>query len=141
MNAIDLRVGIDLCSTEDVAVAIANFGDRYLNRVFTDAELGVCTIDGRHALERLAARFAAKEATMKGLRPNGDGLDLRNIEITIQPGGWTAINLSGGAEALAQQAGIQSLALSITHERGMAAAVVVAQAEQNPRSRRATDEH
>jgi holo-[acyl-carrier protein] synthase len=126
--ATTLRVGIDLCSAADVADAIDRFGDRYLTRVYTDDELGACTTDGHIEPERLAGRFAAKEAALKVLRPLETGLDLRSIEIERQPGGWCEINLTGTAAELAEQAGLGDLAVSLSHEHGLATAVVVAQA-------------
>jgi len=121
-----LRVGIDLCSAADVAESIANFGDHYLRRVFTDAEIATCSPAGVPEAERLAARFAAKEATVKSLQPTDTGLDLHHIEVTTGAGGWAEIRLSGAAARLADEAGLTSFAVSITHEGGMAAAVVIA---------------
>ena len=57
------RVGCDLASTAEVRESVATFGQRYLRRIYTDAELVAC--QGRP--ERLAARFAAKEACAKVL--------------------------------------------------------------------------
>ena len=119
-----LRVGVDLCAADDVADAIDRFGDRYLERIYTPHERASCT--GQP--ERLAARFAAKEATVKVLRPEAEGIDLRSIEIQRQPGGWCEVHLAGHAAELADRAGIGSLAVSISHDRGLATAVVIAQA-------------
>lgn len=72
-----VRVGIDLTSVDEVAASIARFGDRYVARMFTPHEQAFCRIgDGPEAnrpyrVESLAARFAAKEAVLKVLRPTG----------------------------------------------------------------------
>jgi holo-[acyl-carrier protein] synthase len=74
----------------------------------------------------LAARFAAKEATMKVLRPRDERPDWRTIEVRRDPGGWCELALSGSAARLAHDAAIDSLSVSLSHEAGMANAVVVA---------------
>jgi holo-[acyl-carrier protein] synthase len=74
----------------------------------------------------LAARFAAKEATIKVLRPVGHQPDWRSVEVRRHSEGWCTMALSGHAAALADQAGIAELAVSLTHEGDVAAAVVVA---------------
>lgn len=121
-----LRVGTDLCSVEQVAESVATFGDRYLRRVYTDHELEYCGQDPVLSAERLAARFAAKEATMKVLRPRDERPDWRTIEVRRDPGGWCELALSGSAARLAHDAAIDSLSVSLSHEAGMANAVVVA---------------
>ena len=76
-----LRVGTDLVHVPDVAASIDRFGARYLHRVYTDAELDTCRSGaGGWSPERLAARFAAKEAVLKVLRP-ADGVSVRDIEV------------------------------------------------------------
>ena len=65
-----LRVGTDLTSVPEVREAIAAHGDRYLQRIFAAEEL----VDARGDPRRLAARFAAKEAVLKVLRPDDDAL-------------------------------------------------------------------
>jgi holo-[acyl-carrier protein] synthase len=121
-----LRVGTDLCSVEQVAESVATFGDRYLRRVYTDHELEYCGQDPALSAERLAARFAAKEATMKVLRPRDVRPDWRTIEVRRDPGGWCELALTGSAARLAHDAAIDSLSVSLSHEAGMANAVVVA---------------
>jgi holo-[acyl-carrier protein] synthase len=121
-----VRVGIDLCSVDDVAASVARFGDRYLRRIYTDHELEYCGSDPVRSSERLAARFAAKEATVKVLRPRDARPDWRTIEVRRDPGGWCEIALTGTAAQLAREEEISALALSLSHESGMANAVVVA---------------
>jgi holo-[acyl-carrier protein] synthase len=123
-----LRVGIDLASVELVRDAIETHGDRYLARVYTPRELQDCTTggDGRPEPERIAARFAAKEATLKVLRPGEVGLPLTAIEVIRDAEGAVALKLHGPAASLADEACITELTLSLTHEGGLAAAVVVA---------------
>lgn len=121
-----VRVGIDLVSVESVRDSIRMHAEHYLERIYTEHEVEDCsTADGVDP-ERLAARFAAKEATLKALRPNNVGIPWHTIEVRRHPGGWVDLELSGPAAALAAQAGVTELALSFAHEGGFATAVVIA---------------
>jgi holo-[acyl-carrier protein] synthase len=126
MRRMGVRVGVDLVSVESVRDSIDAHGERYLRRVYTESELRDCTTAAGVDPERLAARFAAKEATLKALRPNGTGVLWTAIEVQRSPGGWVDLALSGPAAELAADAGLTELALSISHEGGFACAVVVA---------------
>jgi len=120
------RVGVDLVDIAEVAEAVQRFGDRYLSRVFTDGELAVSVGPPEVRLASLAARFAAKEATIKVLRPPDGAPGWRTIEVVRQPSGACELQLSGAAAALARQAGLGPMTVSLTHHAGLAAAVVVA---------------
>jgi holo-[acyl-carrier protein] synthase len=121
------RVGIDLVSVGSVRESLENHGTRYLERVYTEAEVRACQSTQGIAPERLAARFAAKEATLKVLRPGDEqAIPWRTIEVVSQPSGWVEVKLSGPAAAAAAEAGLSNFALSISHEAGYASAVVVA---------------
>jgi holo-[acyl-carrier protein] synthase len=156
-GAIDgpVRVGVDLLPVADVAESVATFGDRYLQRIYTPQELASsrtptdpdgaagtseCSEDGSgYSYQSLAARFAAKEAVVKVLRPVGPRPAWRSIEVVRQPGGWCELRLTGLAARLAAQAGIDRWAVSLTHEATMAAAVVVGQIESLDRHDRGRD--
>jgi holo-[acyl-carrier protein] synthase len=120
------RVGVDLVSVQSVRDSISTHGAHYLERVYTEQEIRDCsTADGVDA-ERLAARFAAKEAALKALRPEQEGILLRSIEVKRDASGRVELSLSGAAADLAAKDGLEELALSIAHEGGFACAVVVA---------------
>ena len=68
-----VRVGIDLVAVEAVRDAVSEHGEHYLNRIYTEAEIRECRTSQSMIPERLAARFAAKEATIKVLRPSERG--------------------------------------------------------------------
>jgi holo-[acyl-carrier protein] synthase len=127
-----MRVGIDLVSVETVAESIRDHGDSYLRRIYTEAELRDCAAAGGGGAEgvvpeRLAARFAAKEAAIKVLRPTEqDTIPWRDIEVVRYPSGWVQLQLSAAAASLAAERGLRDFELSISHEAGFAAAVVVA---------------
>jgi len=121
-----LRVGADLVEIEQVAASVARFGDRFVRRVYTDHELSCCQGAPSVLAAGLAGRFAAKEATIKVLRPAEVRPDWRSIEVWRHPGGWCELRLTGEAKRLSDEAGIRSMAVSLSHEAGMAGAVVVA---------------
>ncbi len=122
-----LRVGADIARVDDVAASLARFGDRYLERVFTPHEIASCTGTPSVMAASLAARFAAKEATIKVLRPADLTPAWRTIEVRRSPSGWCELRLSGEAAKLAADADITELAVSLSHDRDIAAAVVLAQ--------------
>lgn len=122
-----VRTGIDLVSVSSVRASLAEHGERYLTRVFTEREVADCAGPAGPAPERLAARFAAKEATIKVLRPGDEGIPWRDIEVRREPAGWVALELTGRAAALAVEIGVRELAVSLTHEEGLACAVVIAE--------------
>ena len=122
-----LRVGIDLVSVDAVEASIRAHADRYLQRIYTPRELAECGSEEGLDTQRLAARFAAKEATIKVLRPGDEPVPWRDIEVQRDPGGWTELQLGGRAARLAERAGVAGLAVSLTHEDGYASAVVVAE--------------
>jgi len=120
------RVGVDLVRVADVAETVAHFGDRYLRRIYTEHELASCTGVPEVAAASLAARFAAKEAVLKVLRPAGARPDWRDIEVHRDEVGACEICLTSSAARLAAEAGVTQLAVSLTHEHELAMAVVVA---------------
>jgi holo-[acyl-carrier protein] synthase len=121
-----LRVGTDLVAVEHVAASVAHFGHRYLGRIYTEHELSCCQGTPAVTAAGLAARFAAKEAMVKVLRPTGHQPDWRSIEVRRHPDGWCTMRLTDEAARMADRQGISNVAVSLTHEAGMAAAVVVA---------------
>ena len=75
-----LTVGLDVVSVSEVSAALDRFGDRYVDRVFTAREAAYCRASAATA-ERLAVRFAAKEAAVKALQPERRWTDWRAIEV------------------------------------------------------------
>jgi phosphopantetheine--protein transferase-like protein len=118
-----VRVGIDLVALGDVRESLRVHADRWLARVLTDPEAADCRVAGGIDAGRVAARFAAKEAVLKVLRPDaGTAIPWRAIEVR---GGRLA--LDGPAAARAADAGIGDLALSLTRAGEHAAAFVLAE--------------
>jgi holo-[acyl-carrier protein] synthase len=121
-------IGIDLVEIERLAKALgAPHGPRFEERVFTEGERADCA--GRGAQGRiacLAARFAAKEACLKALGTGwSEGLSFRQVEVVRSSDGAPRLVLSGRAAERAGSMSVRGLHLSVTHERGVAGAVVV----------------
>ncbi len=117
----DLVTGIDLIEIARISRSLERFGQRFLDRIYTDQEQRYC---GRR-MERLAGRFAAKEAVSKSLGIGIRRLRWRDIEILPNREGKPEIYLYGLASSAATNRKIGNLSVSITHSRDLAAAVVV----------------
>ena len=118
-----IRTGTDLAAVEDVIAGITAHGERYLSRVFTARERA----DAGDDPERLAARFAGKEAVLKLLRPaTTDAVPLTDVAIVHDAAGAPVVELSGRAAELASRIGCDIIAISLSHERGLALATAVA---------------
>lgn len=117
----NLSSGIDLIEIERIQKALDRHGERFLKRIYTPAELQIA----RNSAPELAARFAAKEAASKALGTGIGPVSWREIEIVNKPSGKPVLRLSGRAKTIAQAQGFDTWSVSLTHSRGMAAAVVV----------------
>jgi len=120
------RIGTDLVEVPLIEESIKQFGTRYLTRIYTPEEIAYCEKGGAETTQRYAARFAAKEACIKVLRPIDQPIPWRDIEVKKMPGGWCELQLHDTARDLADAAGITHLSLSLSHERSTAIAVVAA---------------
>jgi holo-[acyl-carrier protein] synthase len=121
-NYVALRVGIDRVENEAFAKLAESSGDDFLHEVFTSEEITYCS----GQVERLAARFCAKEATLKVLGTGIRGVALAEVEVVHAANGQPDIALSGRASDRASALHVVSLAVSITHTKFAAEAVVVA---------------
>jgi holo-[acyl-carrier protein] synthase len=131
-SAPTVRIGADLTNVDAVRDSIERFGSRYLERIYSLGEIEYCERSMAERFRRFAARFAAKEATLKVLRPDQHWLDWRSIEVIKKPGGWCEIELHGAAALLAKSAGVSSLSVSLSHEGPYALATVVATVARAP---------
>jgi len=119
-------VGIDLVDVGRLRSAMAR-RPGLAARMFTDLERDTRASGGRVA-ERLAARFAAKEATMKALGVGLGAFGLRDVEVVVDDSGRPELRLHGAAGERATRLGVRSLSLSLSHTTTLASAVVVAEA-------------
>jgi holo-[acyl-carrier protein] synthase len=121
-------IGIDMVEVSRIQKALERWGDRFLKRVFTQAEIEYCG-DKVHSASRFALRFAAKEAFSKALGSGfRSGLTFRHIEVTRGPDGPPQLTLHKRAKALCRQHGVKNSFLSLTDEGIYAVAVVVLEA-------------
>ena len=120
-----IGIGTDLIEIARIEQSIARFGDRFLERVFTPAEMLYCRRK-KNAAESFAARFAAKEAGAKALGTGiSHGISWLELEVLREPSGKPTLALTGRAAARAQSLGITRISLSLTHSRTTALAIVL----------------
>jgi holo-[acyl-carrier protein] synthase len=121
--------GVDITEVKRIEAAVERFGDRFLNRVFTPAEVSYC-MGKTNAAERLAARFAAKEAGMKaigtGLR---HGITWHDVEVVRLPGQRPVLKFSGKAVEFAARLGCKRAHLSLSHTADQAIAHVILESD------------
>jgi holo-[acyl-carrier protein] synthase len=117
-----LRSGIDLVEVKRMALLQESIRTRFMERVFTPAELEYAKNSDMH----LAGRFAAKEAVAKALGSGIGPVSWQEIEILNDPGGEPVLHLYGNAEKLAQDMNLQQWSVSISHTTDYAVAVAVA---------------
>jgi holo-[acyl-carrier protein] synthase len=117
--------GIDIAEVPRIAESIARFGDRFLRRIFTEEEIRYCESKANR-IERYAARFAAKEASMKALGTGWSrGIRWRDIEVFRQPGSRPTIRFHGKAAEFFTRLGAKNVALSLSHTNEQAIASVI----------------
>jgi holo-[acyl-carrier protein] synthase len=123
--AMILGTGIDITEVPRVAESISRFGDRFLQRIYTEEEIRYCESKANR-VERYAARFAAKEAAMKALGTGWSrGIRWRDIEVYRQPGSRPTIRFHGKASEFAVRMGVKNVALSLSHTTEQAIASVI----------------
>jgi holo-[acyl-carrier protein] synthase len=126
-----IRIGCDVHPISEIAESIELFGERYLARVFTPAERAQTA--GPMELERLAGRFAAKEAVLKVLQvPSTAAVPWQSIEVRTARNGVPYVVLTGTARALAERQGISRVDISLSHDGGIAMAVAAAIPAERP---------
>jgi holo-[acyl-carrier protein] synthase len=117
-------IGIDATDIPRVAEALARFGDRFLQRVFTAGEIAYCTRH-RNPAPHLAGRFAAKEAAMKALGTgHACGVSWHDVEVA-RDDGPPRLLLHGAAADHAARLQVVRVLLTITHAEALAVAQVV----------------
>ncbi len=121
-----LSVGVDIVEIERVGRAVERWGARFLERVYTPAEQRLC----RGAVPELAARFAAKEAISKALGTGLVGVSWREMEVLADKRGKPLVCLHARAADRAAALGLAELAISLSHSREYAVAVVVGGANE-----------
>jgi holo-[acyl-carrier protein] synthase len=107
--------GIDIAETARIARSLEQYGERFVKRIWTPAEVAYSE-KFKNKAERYAARFAAKEAAFKALGTGwGKGVRWLDVEVTHQPSGKPELVLTGRAQEVARELGVSRVSLSISH--------------------------
>ncbi len=121
--------GIDLVDCPRIEQMITKHGERFIKRVFTDAEQAYAK-SNRNEIEKLAGRFAAKEAVLKLVGTGWRGkIAWTDIEIINNAAGQPEVTVRGEVERIASELGIEHISISITHTANFAIASAVALAK------------
>ena len=121
-----MQIGIDIIEIARIEKAIDRWGEDFLHRVYTEAELSSFS---KHPMS-LATRFAGKEAIVKALGTSADrGFRWKEIEILSEPSGKPTVHLHGNAQNQADKLGLSSIAISLSHSREYAIALAAGEAK------------
>lgn len=118
-----LGLGIDVCSVARMSESLERYGDRLWARVLSEPERAALAGRSDRATA-LAGRFAAKEAIVKAMA-GAPGVGWHDLEVRGQPKRPPELVVHGPAQELARRMGVERILLSITHDAGVAAAVVI----------------
>jgi len=113
-------IGVDIIEIARIEQLIRRWGETFLQRVFTPAELKLF-----NNTSSLAARFAAKEAVLKALGACNKGISWQEIEILSEPNGKPSVKLIGKAKQQAEESTISKINISLSHSKEYAVAFVV----------------
>ncbi len=121
-QGVNVAVGIDIIEVGRVQKVFEHHGERFLNRVFTEAEIWQC----RGKATRLAGRFAAKEAISKALGTGIHGVAWREMEVVQLRSGRPTVRLHGNAKRRAELLGLSAFDVSIADLKEFSIAIAVA---------------
>ena len=123
--------GIDLVDCPRIEAMIERHGERFIQRVFTAAEQAYAAAN-KNEIEKLAGRFAAKEAVLKLMGTGWRGkIAWTDVEIINNSSGQPEVALDGEVEKIARKLGIKHISVSITHTANFAIASAVALTRSN----------
>ena len=110
-----LGIGVDLVETQRIEHSLERFGERFLQRVFTDGEIAYCQ-SMKYPARHFAARFAAKEAVSKAFSTGiGKAIGWKDIDVHRHEGGQPFVVLEGGATELAAARGVAQVWITLSH--------------------------
>ncbi|MEO9594537.1 MAG: holo-ACP synthase [Roseobacter sp.] len=113
-----IGLGIDTVSVQRIEKMIVQYGDRFIDRVFTETEKSYCGAY-KESSERFAGRWAAKEAVVKALGVGlAQGVCWKEIEIDARSHGAPKVRLTGMAEQVCMQLDVSQVLVSISHCSG-----------------------
>src|SRR5436853_7204176 len=120
-----IGIGIDVIQNERLRDSIERFGDRFVNRIYTEAEQAYCKNSANPAIH-YAARWAAKEAAFKALGTGwAAGVKWKAVEVQRLPSGQPTLHLFGEALARATSMTATRFHISLTHDQLVSCAVVI----------------
>lgn len=121
-----LVTGVDIIEIHRIKRVFERYGERFLNRIYTEGEIAYC----RGRAPQLASRFAAKEAVMKLLGTGVRGVSWKDVEVKRNRGMAPSIDLHGTALVRAKLIGLDYVAVSLSHSDDYAVASVVGESER-----------
>ncbi len=120
-----LGIGVDLVENARIQHSLDRFGERFLHRVFTDGEIAYSQ-SMKFPARHLAARFAAKEALSKAFGTGiGKAMGWKDIDVRKKPSGEPFVILIGGAERVANERGVRTVCITLSHTEHHAMAMIV----------------
>ena len=123
--------GIDLVDCPRIEEMVERHGKRFIERVFTASEQAYAEAN-KNGIEKLAGRFAAKEAVLKLMGTGWRGkIAWTDVEVINNSSGQPEVTLSGEVEKIAGKLGIKHISVSITHTANFAIASAVALTQSN----------
>lgn len=118
-----IGIGIDIIEIDRIKDSVEKFGDRFLNKIYTQKELDYC-LKKKYKYQHLAARFAAKEAVYKALATGWDAdVSWQNIEISNEPNGMPIVTLQGKLKKFLHKG--KDLKISMSHSRDYVACMAI----------------
>ena len=118
-------LGTDICQISRIAEYLERYGERFTRRCFTPAEIAHCNRYKNQA-ERFAGCIAAKEAATKALGTGlRQGVHWKSFEVAHEMSGKPTLRVHGRAAELASVMGVSNINVSLTHDAGVAVAVVI----------------
>ena len=121
----NIKIGTDICQINRIKSVYKKYGERFLKRILTKDEMKYVTSRKKNLMNRLAGRFAAKEATSKVLGTGLRGVYFKEIEILRESSGAPKILLHKRAKQKAEEKRLVDFEVSISHERDFAIAFVI----------------
>ena len=121
----NVKIGTDICQINRIKSVYKRYGRRFLKRILTENEIKYVTSRKKNSMNRLAGRYAAKEAVSKVLGTGLRGVYFKEIEILRESSGAPKIVLHKRAKQKAKEKKLNNFEVSISHERDFAIAFVV----------------
>ena len=120
-----IGLGVDIIQNNRIHSIVEKWGDKFLNKVFTEYELNFVKKHDQK-IQRYASNYAVKEAVVKALGTGfRNGIRFRNIELKRDTLGKPFIELAGKTKTFADERGINKIHTTISHEKDYSVAVVI----------------